>query len=50
MKEWSVMSASRQHETLVKLCTAALMTAIVFVGNYLRITMPVAGRVTSRPS
>ena len=48
MKEWSVMSASRQHETLVKLCTAALMTAIVFVGNYLRITMPVAvGGVTA---
>lgn len=42
------MSASRQHETLVKLCTAALMTAIVFAGNYLRITMPVAvGGVTA---
>ena len=42
------MNASKQHEALVKLCTAALMTAIVFAGNYLRITMPVAvGGVTA---
>ena len=43
-----MMNASKQHEALVKLCTAALMTAIVFAGNYLRITMPVAvGGVTA---
>lgn len=37
-----------QHEKLVKLCAAAAMTAIVFVGNFLRITMPVPlGGVTS---
>lgn len=33
---------------LVKLCAAAMMTAVVFVGNFLRITMPVPlGGVTS---
>jgi len=32
----------------LKLCTAAMMTAIVFVGNFLRVTMPVPlGGVTS---
>lgn len=47
-RETSMMNASKQHEALVKLCTAALMTAIVFAGNYLRITMPVAvGGVTA---
>ena len=47
-KELSGMDGSKQHAVLVKLCTAALMTAIVFAGNYLRITLPVAvGGVTA---
>ena len=42
------MNGSKEHKALVKLCAAALMTAIVFVSNYLRVTMPVAvGGVTA---
>ena len=42
------MKTNRSHRVLLKLCTAAIMTAIVFVSNYLRITMPIAvGGVTS---
>lgn len=42
------MNQSKSHEMLLKLCAAAAMTAIVFVGNYLRVTIPVAlGGVTS---
>lgn len=42
------MNQSDSHRALLKLCTAAVMTAVVFVGNYLRITMPVAvGGVTA---
>lgn len=37
-----------QHEKLLRLCAAAMMAAIVFVGNFLRVTMPVPlGGVTS---
>ena len=36
------------HDKLLKLCAAAMMAAIVFVGNFLRVTMPVPlGGVTS---
>ena len=35
------MNRSNLHKTLLKICFAAMMTAIVFVGNFLRITMPV---------
>lgn len=36
------------HEKLLRLCAAAMMTAIVFVGNYLRVKIPVPlGGVTS---
>ncbi len=39
---------SQSHQKLLKLCAAAMMTAIVFAGNFLRITMPVPiGGVTS---
>ncbi len=39
---------SQSHQKLVKLCAAAMMTAIVFAGNFLRITMPVPiGGVTA---
>lgn len=39
---------NNQHEKLLKLCAAAMMAAIVFVGNFLRVTMPVPlGGVTS---
>ena len=39
---------NQSHQKLLKLCAAAVMTAIVFVGNYLRITMPgPVGGVTS---
>ena len=39
---------NQSHQKLLKLCAAAVLTAIVFVGNYLRITMPVpVGGVTS---
>ncbi len=42
------MNESKSHRVLLKLCTAAVMTAVVFVGNYLRITMPIAvGGVTA---
>ncbi len=42
------MNASKEHTTLLRLCAAGLMAAIVFVGNYLRITMPIAvGGVTA---
>lgn len=42
------MNQSKTHQTLLKLCVAAMMTAIVFVSNYLRITMPVpVGGVTA---
>lgn len=42
------MNQSNSHKLLVKLCVCAMMTAIVFVGNYLRVTMPVPlGGVTS---
>lgn len=42
------MNQSKSHKLLVKLCVCAMMTAIVFVGNYLRVTMPVPlGGVTS---
>lgn len=47
-RELNYIMNTKQHAALVKLCTAALMTAIVFVSNYLRITMPVAvGGVTA---
>lgn len=39
---------NQSHQKILKLCVAAVMTAIVFVGNYLRITMPVpVGGVTA---
>lgn len=39
---------TNNHEKLLKLCAAAMMAAIVFVGNFLRVTMPVPlGGVTS---
>ena len=42
------MNRSKTHQTLLRLCTAAMMTAIIFLGNYPRITMPVpVGGVTS---
>lgn len=42
------MNSSKLHKTIEKLCVAAMMTAIVFVGNYLRVTMPVPlGGVTA---
>lgn len=42
------MNQTKNHQRLLKLCAAAMMTAIVFVGNFLRITMPVPlGGVTS---
>lgn len=42
------MNQSKTHQLLLKLTAAAMMTAIVFVGNFLRITMPVPlGGVTS---
>ena len=42
------MNLSKTHAAILKLCTAAMMTAIVFVGNFLRITMPVpVGGVTA---
>ena len=30
---------NNQHEKLLKLCAAAMMAAIVFVGNFLRVTI-----------
>lgn len=42
------MKQSKNHQALLKLCAAAVMTAIVFVGNYLRVTIPISlGGVTS---
>lgn len=42
------MNNSRSRQLLLRLCAAGMMTAIVFVGNYLRITMPIAvGGVTA---
>lgn len=42
------MNGSKTHQALVKLTATAMMTAIVFVGNFLRITMPVPiGGVTA---
>lgn len=39
---------STEKRGVLRLCAAAVMTAIVFVGNYLRVTMPVPlGGVTS---
>ena len=35
------MNQSKNHQALLKLCAAAMMTAIVFAGNFLRITLPV---------
>lgn len=36
------MNRTKNHDRLLRLCAAALMTAIVFAGNYLRITMPIS--------
>lgn len=42
------MNSSKMHRTILKICVTAMMTAIVFVSNYLRITMPVPlGGVTA---
>ena len=42
------MERNKQHNTLLKLCATAMMIAIVFVGNYLRVKIPVPlGGVTS---
>ena len=42
------MNQSKDHQQLLKLCAAAAMTAIVFAGNYLRVTIPISlGGVTS---
>lgn len=42
------MNQNKAHQLLLKLAAAAVMTAVVFVSNYLRITMPVPlGGVTS---
>lgn len=42
------MNGSKSRRLLLKLCTAGMMTAVVFVSNYLRITMPIAvGGVTA---
>lgn len=42
------MNQSKTHQTLLRLCAAAAMTAIVFAGNYMRVTIPVSiGGVTS---
>lgn len=43
-----VLKEQNSRRGLLMLCTAAIMTAVVFVGNYLRITLPVAvGGVTA---
>ncbi len=43
-----IMEERNSHGKALRLCTAAIMTAVVFVGNYLRITLPVAvGGVTA---
>ena len=42
------MNQNKTHQLLIKLTATAMMTAIVFVGNFLRVTMPVPlGGVTS---
>ena len=42
------MDHRKTHQLLIKLTATAMMTAIVFVGNFLRVTMPVPlGGVTS---
>ncbi len=42
------MNENKTHRALLKLTTAAVMTAIVFVSNFMRVTMPVPlGGVTS---
>lgn len=42
------MNQNKSHQLLRRLTAAAVMTAIVFLGNYLRITMPVpVGGVTA---
>lgn len=42
------MNQTKSHQAVLKLCAAAAMTAIVFVGNYLRVTIPISlGGVTS---
>ena len=42
------MERNRTHRALLKLCATAMMIAIVFVGNYLRVKIPVPlGGVTS---
>lgn len=42
------MERSKEHNALLKLCATAMMIAIVFVGNYLRVKIPVPlGGVTS---
>lgn len=42
------MEQNKAHQALLKLTATAVMTAIVFVGNFLRVTMPVPlGGVTS---
>ena len=42
------MNDTKMHKIILKICVVAMMTAIVFVSNYLRITMPVPlGGVTA---
>lgn len=42
------MNETKNRNTVLKICVTAVMAAIVFVGNYLRITMPIAvGGVTA---
>lgn len=42
------MERNKEHSALLKLCATAMMIAIVFVGNYLRVKIPVPlGGVTS---
>lgn len=42
------MERNKEHNALLKLCATAMMIAIVFVGNYLRVKIPVPlGGVTS---
>ncbi len=42
------MNESKQSRLILKLCLTAMMTALVFLSNYLRITMPIAvGGVTA---
>lgn len=42
------MNQSKNREMVLKLCVAAMMTALVFAGNFLRIIMPISiGGVTA---